>query len=86
MVLKSVLVKKKTKKTAFLMAQMAKNWQKLVTTKMLTPKTPFFCIKDKNIYTNVGHIWAYVHTNSEDFWKSFNRSDKTKKCGKKIKK
>ena len=51
-----------------------------------TPKTPFFCIKDKkNLYIqNVGHMWAYIHANSQDFSKSFNGSDKTKhvkKCG-----
>ena len=27
---------------------------------------------------NVGYIWAYIHANSQDFWKSFNRTDKTK--------
>ena len=52
------------------------------------PQNPLFCIKDKkNLYIqNVGHIWAYIHANSQDFWKSFNGSDKTKhvkKCGKK---
>ena len=50
------------------------------------PQKPLFCIKDKkNIYIqNVGHIWAYIFANSQDFWKSFNGSDKTKrvkKCG-----
>ena len=56
-----------------------------------TPKNPFFCIKDKKnlLIQNVGHIWAYIHANSQDFWKSFNGSDKTKhikKCGKKMQK
>ena len=58
----------------------------------LDPQNPlFFCIKDKkNLFIqNVGHIWAYIHANSQDFWKSFNGSDKTKhikKCGKKMQK
>ena len=43
------------------------------------PPKPLFCIKDKKVYIhNVGHIWAYIHANSQDFWKSFNGSDKTK--------
>ena len=49
---------------------------------------PLFCIKDKNLYIqNVVHIWAYIHANSQDFWESFNASDKTKhvkKCGLKM--
>ena len=57
----------------------------------LDPQNPFFCIKDKKnlLIQNVGHIWAYIHANSQDFWKSFNGSDKTKrvkKCGKKMQK
>ena len=52
-------------------------------------KKVLFCIKDnKNLYIqNVGHIWAYIHANSQDFWKSFNGSNKTKrvkKCGLKM--
>ena len=62
------------------MAKMAKKCQKLVMTFFWTPKNPFFCIKDKKnlLIQNVGHIWAYIHANSQDFWKSFNVSDKTK--------
>ena len=52
------------------------------------PKPPFLYKGYKNLYIqNVGHIWAYIHANSQDFWKSFNGSDKTKhvkKCGKKM--
>ena len=52
------------------MAKVAKNRQKLMMT---------FCIKDKTLYIpNVGHMWAYIHANSQDFWKSFNGSHKTK--------
>ena len=73
------------------MAKMAKKCQKLVMKFFWTPKKPLFCIKDKkNLFIqNVGHIWAYIHANSQDFWKSFNGSDKTKrvkKCGKKMQK
>ena len=61
-----------------------KKCQKLVMNIFWTPKPPF-CIKDKkNCIQNVGHIWAYIHANSQDFLKSFNRSNKTKhvkKCG-----
>ena len=52
------------------------------------PPKPLFGIKvlkKKNLYIqNVGHIWAYIYANSQDFWKSFNRSNKikhVKKCG-----
>ena len=66
---------------------MAKNYWRLVMTKFWAPKPPFFCIKEKNLYIqNVGHIWAYIYADSQDFWKSFNVSGKTKcvkKCGKK---
>ena len=30
------------------------------------------------MYTNVGFIWAYIHADSQDIWKSFSESDKTK--------
>ena len=65
------------------MAKMAKNCQKTCDYFFGPPKPPF-CIKDKkNLYIlNVGHIWAYIHANSQDFWKSFNGSNKTK-CVKK---
>ena len=58
--------------------------------KLGLPK-PLFCIKDKKNLNipNLGHIWAYIHANSHDFWKSLNRSDNTKhvkNCGKKCKK
>ena len=34
----------------------------------LDPQNPFFCIKAKKLYIqNVGHIWAYIHANSQDF-------------------
>ena len=71
------------------MAKMAKKCQKLVMKFFFDPQNPLFCIKDKKkLYIqNVGHIWAYIHANSQDFWKSFNGSDKTKcvkKCGKKM--
>ena len=51
------------------MAKMAKQCQKLVMTFFWTPQNPLFCIKDKkNLYIpNVGHIWAYIHANSQDF-------------------
>ena len=50
------------------MAKMAKNCQKFMNI-FWTPKTPLFCIKDKKkLYIqNVGHIWAYIHANSQDF-------------------
>ena len=49
----------------------------------LDPQNPFFCIKDKKLYIqNVGHIWAYIHANSQDFWKSFNGYDETKHVNK----
>ena len=37
---------------------------------LLDPQNPFF-IKDKqNLHIqNVGHIWAYIHANYQDFWK-----------------
>ena len=55
------------------MAKMAKKCQKLVIKFFWTPKNPFFCIKDKKnlLIQNVGHIWAYIHANYQDFWKSF---------------
>ena len=32
-----------------------------------TPKPPFL-YKDKKLYIqNVGHVWAYIHANSQDF-------------------
>ena len=49
------------------MAKMAKNCQRLMTTKFWTHKTHFF-IQDKNLYIqNIGHIWAYIHADSWDF-------------------
>ena len=50
------------------MAKMAKKCQKLGMEFFWTPKTPFF-IKDKKklFIQNVGHIWAYIHANSQDF-------------------
>ena len=61
------------------MAKMAKNCQKLVMKIFWAPKTPFLYKGFKKLYIqNVGHIWAYIHANSQDFWKSFNGSDKTK--------
>ena len=57
---------------------MANNCQKHVM-EICGPPKLHFCIKDKNLYIqNVGHIWAYIHANSQDFLKSFNRSYKTK--------
>ena len=55
------------------------------------PKPPFlYKVLKKNLYIqNVGHIWAYIHANSQDFWKQINGSDKTKcvkKCGSKMQK
>ena len=53
------------------MAKMAKNCWKLVIMKLWTPK-PHFCIKDKHLYIqNVGHIWAYIHADTQDFCKKF---------------
>ena len=50
------------------MAKMAKKCQKLVIKFFGPPKPPFFCIKDKKLYIqNVGHIWACIHANSQDF-------------------
>ena len=40
---------------------------------VLDPQNPLFCVKDKNLY-----IWAYIHANNQDFWKSLNGSDNTK--------
>ena len=50
------------------MAKMANNCQKLVMNFLLDPPNRLFCIKDKKLYIqNVGHIWAYIHANSQDF-------------------
>ena len=52
------------------MAKMAKKCQKTCDEIFFgPPKTPFFCIKDKKnlLIQNVGHIWAYIHANSQDF-------------------
>ena len=51
------------------MAKMAKKCQKFVMKLFWTHKNPFFCIKDKKnlLIQIVGHIWAYIHANSQDF-------------------
>ena len=51
------------------MVKMANKCQKLVMKFFWIPKNPiFFCKKDKKLYIqNVGHIWAYIHANSQDF-------------------
>ena len=65
------------------MVKMAKKMPETCDENLLDLQNPLFCIKDKKLYIqNVGHIWAYIHANSQDFWKSFNGSDKTK-CVKK---
>ena len=46
----------------------------------LPMRSCFFFIKDNKYLCiqNVGHIWAYIHADSQYFWKSFNRLDNTK--------
>ena len=55
------------------------------------PPKPPFSIKDKQIIQNIINIWACIHADSQDFWRSFNITDKTKcvknvvnKCQKKL--
>ena len=87
MVLKRVLAKKISHFDGQIGQKMPETCDEI----FLDPQNPFFCIKDKKnlLIQNVGHIWAYIHANSQDFWKSFNGFDKTKrvkKCGKKMQK
>ena len=51
------------------MAKMAKKMPETYGEILLDPQNPLFCIKDKkNLYIpNVGHIWAYIHANSQHF-------------------
>ena len=56
------------KKSAILMVKMAKKMPETCDEIFLDPQNPLFCIKDKKLYIqNVGHIWAYIHANSQDF-------------------
>ena len=62
---------------------------KLIMKFVWTPQNPFFYIKDKkkkNLYIqNVGHIWAYIHANSQGLLKKvltdLIRPNMSKKCG-----
>ena len=50
------------------MVKMAKKMPETCDEICLDPQNPLFCIKVKKIYIqNVGHIWAYIHANSQAF-------------------
>ena len=51
------------------MVKMAQKMPETCDEIFLDPQNPlFFCIKDKKLYIqNVGHIWAYIHANCQDF-------------------